>query len=115
VQLWLAHPISPRITQGYFEGFSRGSYLQLVEFTGRLPRDGKATITGELAGIFARLGSSEAIWRERLEQLAGGRLLGRFFASSRQRLRETAQRLGVHHLANLSGCQAAGGSAGCDL
>ena len=33
-----------------------------------------------------------------------GRLLGRFFAASRARLREVAERLGVHHLANLGGC-----------
>ena len=33
-----------------------------------------------------------------------GRLLGRFFAASRERLREVARGLGVHHLANLGGC-----------
>jgi REP element-mobilizing transposase RayT len=110
--LWLC-PVEDRrgldcTREGMLAGFSLGSYLALVDYTGRLLRQGKATITGELAAIFDRLGSSEAIWRQRLEKLAGGRLLGRFFASSRQRLRETAQRLGVHHLANLSGCLAAG-------
>jgi hypothetical protein len=29
---------------------------------------------------------------------------GRFFAAHRQRLRDVAQRLCVHHLANLGGC-----------
>ena len=42
----------------------------------------------------------------RLEKLRRSRLLGRFFAASRERLREVATRLGVHHLANLGGCPA---------
>jgi len=41
-----------------------------------------------------------------LQKLAAGRLLGRFFAASRARLRKVAERLGVHHLANLGGCAA---------
>ena len=40
----------------------------------------------------------------RLEKLSRGRLLGRFFAASRARLREV--RLGLRHLANLGGCPA---------
>jgi hypothetical protein len=36
--------------------------------------------------------------------LRSGRLLGRFFAASRERLREVATRPGVHYLANLGGC-----------
>ncbi len=39
------------------EGFSLGNYLLLVEYTGRLFREGKAVISGELAGVFERLGS----------------------------------------------------------
>ena len=39
------------------EGFPLGSYLALVDFTGRLFRDGKAVISAEVAGILARLGS----------------------------------------------------------
>ncbi len=45
-------------------------------------------------------------WEARLWKLAAGRLLGRFFAASRARLREVADRLGVHRLANLGGCAA---------
>ena len=59
-----------------------------------------------MAGILERLGSSADSWQARLEKLSGGRLLGRFFAASRDRLREVAARLGVHHLANLGGCSA---------
>ena len=58
----------------------------------------------ELAGILERLGSNAENWQARLLKLAGGRLLGRFFAASRERLRDVAGRLGRHHLANLGGC-----------
>ena len=60
----------------------------------------------ELSGIFDRLVSSAESWWGRLETLAQGRLPGRFFASSRARLREVAKRLGVRHMANLRGCLA---------
>ena len=92
--------------EGMLEGFSLGSYLILVDYTGRLFRDGKAVISAELTGILDRLGTSAETWRARLEKLKAGRLLGRFFAASRQRLREVAAHLGVHHLANLGGCPA---------
>jgi hypothetical protein len=93
--------------EGMLEGFTLGSYLLLVEYTGRMLREGKATISAELGGIFERLGTTAECWQRRLNKLSGGRLLGRFFAATRQRLRETASALGVHHLANLDGCPAA--------
>jgi len=73
----------------------------LVDYTGRLFREGKAAISREPSGIFDRPGSSAESWWTRLEKLSHGRLLGRFFAASRERLREVASRLGVHHPANL--------------
>jgi hypothetical protein len=88
------------------EGFSLGNYVLLVEFTGRLFRDDKAAISAELSGILERIGSNAEIWWARIEKLNKGRLLGRFFAASRARVREVAARLGVHHLANLGGCPA---------
>ena len=66
------------------EGFSLGNYLLLVEYTGRLFREGKAVISAELAGVFERLGSNAENWQARLQKLAAGRLLGRFFAASRR-------------------------------
>jgi len=68
------------------EGFSLGNYLLLVEYTGRLFREGKAVISAELDGIFERLGSNAENWQARLQKLSAGRLLGRFFAASRARL-----------------------------
>ena len=108
--LWLC-PVEDRrrldsAREGMLEGFSLGNYLVLVDYTGRLFRQGKAAISAELAGILDRLGSSAENWESRLLQLAGGRLLGRYFAASRARLREVARRLGRHHLANLAGCAA---------
>jgi len=93
-------------TCAYIEGFSLDNYLLLMEYTGRLFRAGNAVISGELAGVFERLGSNAENWQARLHKLAAGRLLGRFFAASRARLRAVAERLGVHHLANLGGCAA---------
>ena len=60
--LWLC-PIEDRrgldsAREGMLEGFSLGSYFLLVDYTGRLFRTGKATISVELAGIFDRLGTS---------------------------------------------------------
>jgi REP element-mobilizing transposase RayT len=108
--IWLC-PIEDRggldsARRGMLEGFSLGQYLLLVDYTGRLFREGKAAISAELAGILQRLGSSADRWQARLEKLKAGRLLGRFFAGTRARLREAALALGVHHLANLDGCAA---------
>ncbi|MGZ3387373.1 MAG: hypothetical protein ACXVB5_21020 [Isosphaeraceae bacterium] len=108
--LWLC-PVEDRrrlqsSREGMIEGFSLGNYVLLVEYTGRLFREGKAVVSGELAGVFERLGSNAENWQAPLQKLAAGRLLGRFFAASRARLREVAERLGVHHLANLGGCAA---------
>jgi REP element-mobilizing transposase RayT len=106
--LWLC-PIEDRSNvdssrEGMLEGLSLGSYLLLVDFTGRLFREGKAVISAELTGILERLGTSADRWQARLEKLKGGRLLGRFFAATRGRLREVAARMKVHHLANFGGC-----------
>ena len=107
---WLC-PIEDRrrldsVREGMVEGFTLGSYLLLVDYTGRLFREGKASISRELSAVFERLGSSADSWQARLLKLSAGRLLGRFFASTRQRLREVAERIGAHHLANLASCPA---------
>ena len=93
---------SPR--EGVIPGFSLGSYVKLVGYTGRLFREGKASISAELAEIFERLGRNAQSWQLQIEKLRGDRLLGRFFAASRAKLREIAGRLGVRRLVNLRGC-----------
>ena len=109
--LWLV-PIEDRRRlgserEGMLEGFTLGNYLMLVEYTGRVVREGKASIAAELADVFVRLGFSADAWQARLLKLSGGRLLGRFLSAQRDRLRQVACKLGVHHLANLGGSPAA--------
>ena len=106
--LWLC-PIEDRrgldsLRVGLLQGFPLGSYVKLVEFTGRLFRQGKASIPAELAGIFERLRVSHDTWCDGMKRLRGERLLGRIFAASRVKLREIADHLGVRHLVNLRGC-----------
>jgi hypothetical protein len=56
--------------------------------------------------IFDRLGSTmDSCWSH-LEKLSQGRLLVRYFAAKRERLRKVARGLGVHHLASSGGCPA---------
>ncbi|MGO9918419.1 MAG: hypothetical protein ACLQIB_27440 [Isosphaeraceae bacterium] len=56
---------------------------------------------------FDRIGTTAQTWHARLEKLSKGHLLGHFFAASRQRLREVAQRLGLRRVPNLGGRPAA--------
>jgi hypothetical protein len=96
-----------RERRGYARGPIRPSEGHATQCgSGRLFRAGKAVISAELANIFDRLGSTADSWWSRLEKLSQGRLLGRYFAAKRERLREVARGLGVHHLANLGGCPA---------
>jgi hypothetical protein len=92
--------------EGMVPGFSLGNYLLLVDHTARLFREGKTAVAREVAEILDRLGSSADHWQTRLEKLRQGRLLGRFFATSRARLREVAERLGLKRVPNVAGCPA---------
>jgi hypothetical protein len=92
--------------EGMVEGFSLGNYLLLVDFTARLYREGNATLSRQVAEILDRLGSSVDHWQARLEKLRQGHILGRFFATNRQRLRAVADRLGLKRVPNLGGCPA---------
>ena len=78
--------------EGMIEGFSLGSYLLLVDYTARLFREGKATLSREMAEILDRLHTSAEQWHARLDRLRTGRPLGRFFAATRARLREIGTR-----------------------
>ena len=105
--LWLC-PIEDRRRQGgkregLLEGFSLGSYLLLVDYTSRLCRQGKARVSREVASILDRLGTSADVWGHRIQNLfAKARLLGSYFCTDRERLRELARQRGVHHLDNLA-------------
>ena len=72
-----------------------------MDYTSRLCRSGKARVSEEVAGILDRLGTSAEYWEARLKALFGKpRILGSYFAFSRDRLRELALRKGLHHLDN---------------
>jgi hypothetical protein len=88
--------------EGMLENFSLGSYLLLVDYTSRLCRNGKARVSREVAGILERLGTSADFWEQRLKKLfAKSRLLGSYFGTDRERLRQRAACRGVHHLDSL--------------
>ena len=101
--LWLC-PIEDRrrldsCREGMLEGFSLGSHFLLVDYTGRLYRKGKAAMAGRTWpefstgwGVMPRAGGPG--WKK----LRSGRLFGRFFAASRERLREVAERLDVRNV-----------------
>jgi hypothetical protein len=82
------------------------NFLRLVDYTGPLFRNGKAASSAGLRVIIDRLDSSAESWHARLEKLKAGSLSGRFFASSRKRLRVVAAHPRLHHIANLCGCPA---------
>ncbi len=54
----------------------------LVDYTGRLFREGKAMISREVAAIFERVGTTAETWQARLQKLSVGRLLGPFSPSA---------------------------------
>jgi hypothetical protein len=90
---------SPR--EGMLAGFSLGSYLLLVDYTSRVVRQGKARVSPEVVGILDRLETNAEFWQQRMEKLfATSRLLGSYFATSVERLREVATHRGVHHVDN---------------
>jgi REP element-mobilizing transposase RayT len=105
--LWLC-PMEDRRGQGagregMLDGFSLGSYLLLVDYTSRLYRQGKARVGPEVASILHRLGTNPDVWTQRVGQLfSKPRLLGSYFATDRERLRDLARQRGVHHLDNLT-------------
>jgi hypothetical protein len=84
---------------------SLASYLNLLDWSSRLFRSGKARVSPEVAGLLDRLGSSPDLWADRLKRLAGvERLFGTVFATRRSGIDHFAETRGVKKLSNLSGC-----------
>ena len=99
-------PRSRSIREGMMQGFSLGSYVQLVDYTGRVFRQGKASISSGAGWDLRAAGGSAQTWQARMNKLRDGRLLGRFFATTHAKLREIAERLGMRRQVNLAGCPA---------
>jgi hypothetical protein len=94
------------VREGMLEGLSLPKYLLLVDHTARLFREGKAQLDSAVAPIFDRLGTSADFWQHQLEQLKATfscrKVTGRVLASTKELLTSAAQRLGLHHLVNLT-------------
>jgi hypothetical protein len=107
-KFWLC-PIEDRprhgsAREGMLKDVSLGNYLVLTDYTGRLFREGNPIVPRDVATILDRIGISEDHWKARLEKLSQGHLMGRFFATSRERLRDVASELGLKRVPNLGGC-----------
>ena len=109
--LWLC-PVEDRRASGIkrpglLEGFSLGSYLQLIDYTSRLIRKGKARVSDEVVSLLDRLGTSAEVWDANLKRMfAKNKHLGVAFSFSRTKLKAAAEKRGLHHMANLHGCHA---------
>ncbi len=87
--------------EGLLPGFSLSGYLELVDWTARVYRTGKARVSQEVAGIMERLGTTAERWQAHMRTLiTKARWLGSFCATRRDRLREIATHRGLHHVDN---------------
>jgi len=108
--LWLC-PIEDRRGDGpkrlgLLEGFSLGSYFQIVDYASRLVRQGKARVSAEVASLLDRLGTSVDIWNANVKRMfERTKQLGVAFSFSREKPKAAAAKRGLHHLANLNGCR----------
>ena len=85
-ELWLV-PIEDRrglgaAREGMRTGFALGQYVMLVEYTGRMLRNGKTAISSEVADVFARLGCTPETWGERSKKGQAQRLTCRLILVS---------------------------------
>ena len=88
---------------GMLKGISLTGYLQLVDWSSRLVRPGKARVAEDAAAILARLQIDAAGWQATLEKLVRcTKKVGAYFGSS-GRLDEVATQRGRHFLKNVTG------------
>ena len=59
---------------GLLDAFSLGSYLQLVDYTSRLIRRGKARVSCDIETLLSRIGTSADVWGATIQKLLGGSL-----------------------------------------
>lgn len=89
--------------EGLLPTFSLGSYLQLVDYTGRLWREGKGRLDEGLQEVFDRLSSTAETWQARMKRLMGSvKLRGNFFGTDqkafRQQIKPTGKRRANLHV-----------------
>jgi REP element-mobilizing transposase RayT len=95
--------------EGMLAGFSLAGYLELVDWTARVYRTGKARLSAEVATIMQRLGTNADVWQARIVNLFNKpRWLGSFCTTRPERLKAVARRRGLHHVDNALVAIAAG-------
>ena len=88
---------------GLLEDFGLGSYLQLVDYTSRLLRRGKARVSRDVESLLTRIGTSAEVWNATLgKMLKGSGLVGVAFAFNKEKLSTAAKQRDCHHIDNLS-------------
>jgi len=92
---------------GMLHGISLTGYLQLVDWTSRLVRSGKARVAVETPALLSRLGIDAQGWQATLEKLLGGaKRVGNYFGNE-TRLTEIAEQRGRRFVKNVTGRQSA--------
>jgi len=82
--------------EGMVGTFSLGSYVLLVEYTGRLFRNGKARISAGARDVLERIGSNPEFWYERIKKmLKTNQLRGCFFASKAEVMKDAVEKRGI--------------------
>lgn len=90
-------------SEGMLHGISLTGYLQLVDWTSRLVRPGKARVTDDQPALLSRLHINPQVWQATLRKLLGDtKLVGNFFGTE-QRLNELAEKKGRRYVKNLTG------------
>ncbi|MDB5384530.1 MAG: hypothetical protein JWM11_176 [Planctomycetaceae bacterium] len=88
---------------GILHGISLTGYLQLLDWSSRLIRPGKLTVSDDVPDILTRLQIDSESWKSTLEKLVGSRKkIGNYFGGT-SRLNEVASQRGTKYLENISG------------
>ena len=92
---------------GMLHGISLTGYLQLVDWTSRLVRPGKARVSAETPALLTRLGIDAQGWQATLEKLLSNtKRVGSYFGGD-SRLTEIATKHGRRFVKNVTGRQSA--------
>jgi REP element-mobilizing transposase RayT len=88
---------------GMLHGISLSSYMQLVDWSSRLIRPGKVSLTAGIPDILTRLQIDGGSWKSTLEKLIGSKkFVGTYFGNS-ARLEQAAAHRGIKFLKNVTG------------
>ena len=90
------------VARGCCEGFSLGNYLLLVDYTGRLFREGKTAISAELSGILDRLGTTAEAGKPASRNSRPAACSADSSPPVDSACEKSPHACGVHHLANLA-------------